>query len=494
MGERINESMTEVGELGRVLSKLSMKSIPTWDASNRNEKSIASHLKTFENVTGGLDLDNEELARELIASLRGQAQALVENLDDDKRKDYAALKQLLMDVFHKEKPIQILIQEFYSMNWKKKKQTIRQYATALDLTWKKIAKNQTKDDKTSDAILKNRLMDGISAAEPKFGEMLRFTTTADTEFKKLAIEAEHKYDTFKATRERVHEQEWEEEQSFFNKENVKEGNRQRNSKNQIKEQDRNNKNMNRAEAAHGQNTMFYDHRRGNYDDGLNGYDQWWGPRQHYNDTEMNYQNQRQYNWERQRDQDRWNAYDYRYNNGYRTKENGNDQRSNRIQEVCYQNNYFQDQPQPLYNGRGMNYYNQRQPNWRQPQKQCRFYEREYNPHPDRYRHYLQPPQYYYNNQNNDERFHNQEFRGRFLHQDAWWNNKHNNDVGESNWRTNEDYHGESKLRQRRYHVTSDVLEEKNKQDDETNEKQTNEFNQNEGHKDDHDEEDYWEYL
>ena len=121
-------------------------------------------------------------------------------------------------------------------------------------------------------------------------------------------------------------------------------------------------------------------------------------------------------------------------------------------------------------------------------------EREYNPNLDRYRHYLQPPQHNYNNQNNDERFHNQEFRGQFLHQDAWWNNKHNNDVGESNWRTNEDYHGESKLRQRRYHVTSDVLEEKNKQDDETNEKQTNEFNQNEGHKDDHDEEDYCEYL
>ena len=39
----------EVGELGRVLSKLSMKSIPTWD-SNRNEKTIESHLKTFENA------------------------------------------------------------------------------------------------------------------------------------------------------------------------------------------------------------------------------------------------------------------------------------------------------------------------------------------------------------------------------------------------------------------------------------------------------------
>ena len=173
-------SVQEFGDLGHVLSKLSMKSIPTWDPSHTNEKTIDSHLKAFENAIGGLNLDKEEQARELISSLRGQALALVENLDDDDHKDYAVIKQALMEVFHKEKPLQVLIQEFYGMNWKKKKQTIRQYATALNLTWKKIAKNQQKGDKTSDAILKSRLMDGISAAEPKFGKWLQFTTAADT--------------------------------------------------------------------------------------------------------------------------------------------------------------------------------------------------------------------------------------------------------------------------------------------------------------------------
>ena len=162
----------EVGKLGRVLSKLSMKSIPTWD-SNRNEKTIESHLKAFENAVGGLELDKEELARELISTLRGQAMTLVENLDEDECKDYQVIKNLLLEVFHKEKPIHTLIQEFYGMKWKKKKQTIRQYATALNLTWKKIAKDQAKDNKTSEAILKNRLMDGISAADPKFGEWLQ---------------------------------------------------------------------------------------------------------------------------------------------------------------------------------------------------------------------------------------------------------------------------------------------------------------------------------
>ena len=310
MGERVNESMTEVGELGRVLSKLSMKSIPTWDASNRNEKSIASHLKTFENVTGGLDLDNEELARELIASLRGQAQALVENLEDDERKDYAALKQLLMDVFHKEKPIQILIQEFYSMNWKKKKQTIRQYATALDLTWKKIAKNQTKDDKTSDAILKNRLMDGISAAEPKFGEWLQFTTTAEVDFKTLAVEAENKYDVFKVNRERVHEHEWEEEPSFFNKEKIKDENQIKNSKNPKNGQEHDSGNIKRDEPTQGRSNTFQDQRREQHGGGQ---PQQWELRPRYHNGTSNYYYQRQPNWGQPRNQSRWNSYDRRYN-------------------------------------------------------------------------------------------------------------------------------------------------------------------------------------
>jgi len=491
-------SVQEVGDLGNVLSKLSMKSIPTWDPSNNNEKTIDSHLKAFENAIGGLNLDKEEQARELIASLRGQALSLVENLEDNDRKDYAVIKQALIEVFHKEKPLQVLIQEFYGMIWKKKKQTIREYATTLNLTWKKIAKNQQKGDKTSDAILKARLMDGIAAAEPKFGELLQFTTAAETDFNKLAIEAEYKYDTFKATRERVHEHEWEEEQSFFNKENFKERNRHRNSKSQTYEQDSNNENMNKVEAAHGQSNMFQDQRREHFDEGLNGRDQWWGPQPQYNGTEMNYQNQRQQNWKRPRYQDRWNAYDNRYNNEYVTRENRNDQQLNRIQKVCDQNNYFQDQSQPLNNGRGMNYYDERQPNWRQPQKQSRFYlnDREHNPHQDGYRHYLQPQQYYCNNQNNDERYHKQEFRGQFLQQDAWWNSEHHNDVGENYQRTNDDYHGESKLRQRKYHETSDVLQEKNKQEktNKTKEKQTKTINQNEDHKNDHDEEDYWEYL
>ena len=305
-----NQSNDNIGDLGRVLSKLSMKSIPTWDASNRSEKTIASHLKSFENAVGGTDLSSEEQARELIASLRGQALTLVENLGDDQRKDFDELKKVLLEVFHKEKPIQILIQEFYGMIWKKKKQTIRQYATALDLTWKKIAKDQTKDDKTSDAILKNRLIDGISAAEPKFGEWLQFTTSADTDFKKLAIEAENKYDVFKANRERVQEHEWEEEPSFFNKEKPDKEGQDRAQKGRKNDQNRISE---RSEDSRGQNNFFQGQKRDQYDGGRTWRDQRWESQPPNFGRDLEYQARRQSNWGREQSRGRWNTYERGFN-------------------------------------------------------------------------------------------------------------------------------------------------------------------------------------
>ena len=73
----------------------------------------------------------------------------------------------------------------------------------------------------------------ISKVKQRIGWISRSFRTNDIEFKKLAIEAENKYDVFRTTRERVYENEWEEAPSFFNKEN-----QPRNQKNQKKEPDR----------------------------------------------------------------------------------------------------------------------------------------------------------------------------------------------------------------------------------------------------------------
>ena len=227
MAVKLNLSTSDVDELGRVLNRLNMKTIPTWDPVYGEQKTIQSHLKSFEIAIGGAELDDEDKARELIGSLRGQALSLVENLTDAERKDYEGLKRELIEVFHKEKSINVLIQEFYDMKWRRKGQTIREFALALKITWMKIAKDDNgKNMKTSNAIMKSRLIQGILDAEPKFGEMLQFTTKNDITFDNLAIEAEQKYDRFKITQERIGEHEWEGEPTMLNNSRLSESKRQ----------------------------------------------------------------------------------------------------------------------------------------------------------------------------------------------------------------------------------------------------------------------------
>ena len=82
MAVELNLSTSDVTELERVLNRLNMKTIPTWDPVYEERKTIQSHLKSFEIAIGGAELDDEDKARELIGSLRGQALNLVESLTD----------------------------------------------------------------------------------------------------------------------------------------------------------------------------------------------------------------------------------------------------------------------------------------------------------------------------------------------------------------------------------------------------------------------------
>ena len=147
MAVDLNLSTSDVTELERVLNRLNMKTIPTWDPVYEEQKTIQSHLKSFEMAVGGAELDDEDKSRELIGSLRGQALNLVESLTDAERKDYKSLKRELIEVFHKEKSINVLIQEFYGMKWKKNGQTIREFALALKITWMKIVKDDNENNK-----------------------------------------------------------------------------------------------------------------------------------------------------------------------------------------------------------------------------------------------------------------------------------------------------------------------------------------------------------
>ena len=219
MGQQEN-----LGSITKLLGKLTTKSVPSWDISEKGS-SVKAHIRRFENAIGGAeDMSEEEKAREFIATMRGSAAIFVEELGDETKKNYDKLKEELLSTFHKEKSVSMLMKEFNASRWRKNKQSIREFAAVLNIMWRKIEgaadDKDSKSAKTSEAILKNRLLDAIKEADPKFGSSLEFYITDSTlTFKELASKAELKYDLYKENSERIAESEWDKELMFLNAEN-----------------------------------------------------------------------------------------------------------------------------------------------------------------------------------------------------------------------------------------------------------------------------------
>ena len=217
--ENTNDSLIAIGKL---LGKLTTKSVPTWDIGE-NEP-IKNHIRRFENAVGGAtDMDDTEIAREFVGTLRGSAAVFVEELAEDVKTNYPKLKDELLSTFQKEKSVNAMIRDFNSLKWRKDKQTIREFAAILNIQWRKIAgaakDEQKKDDKCSQAILKNRLFDAIKEADPKFGSSLQFfLNDSALNFKDLAAHAELKFDSYKENLERIQELGLESDPMFFNSE------------------------------------------------------------------------------------------------------------------------------------------------------------------------------------------------------------------------------------------------------------------------------------
>ena len=202
-------TFADVSQLTKAIKKMSATKMATWDVSDKNDTSIKTHIRRFEDHVEEDELDTVEKARELARTLRGQAAAFAEELPDSERKDYEKLKMELLETFDKPKPIQTLMKEFQEYKWVPTKQTIREFAAALQIKWNKmqggteVKKPLTDHEK---AILANRLIDGIKNARPKFGSSLEFLLDGDDKnFKQLAVTAESKYDIFRDNTERIEE-------------------------------------------------------------------------------------------------------------------------------------------------------------------------------------------------------------------------------------------------------------------------------------------------
>ena len=218
----------QLGSITKLLGKLTTKSVPSWDISEKGA-SLKAHIRRFENAIGGADdITEQDKAREFISTMRGSAAVFVEELADETKKDYEKLKAELLSTFHKEKSVNMLMKEFNGYKWRKNKQSIREFAAVLNIMWRKIegaADDKTNNNaKTSEAILKNRLLDAIKEADPKFGSSLEFYITDGTlTFKELASKAELKYDLYKENSERIAESEWDKELMFMNAESQNKG-------------------------------------------------------------------------------------------------------------------------------------------------------------------------------------------------------------------------------------------------------------------------------
>ena len=205
----------------KLIGKLSTKNIPSWDISEKGH-SIKNHIRRFENAIQP-DMDEVEKAREFAATMRGSAAVYVEELADDTKNNYAKLKNELLSTFHKEKSVNALMKEFKTLKWRKNRQSIREFAAILNMKWRKItsaANDQgDKGDNCSQAILKNRLLDAIKEADPKFGQSLEFflTDTSST-LKELASQAELKYDLYIENEERISESSYDNDIMLYNSE------------------------------------------------------------------------------------------------------------------------------------------------------------------------------------------------------------------------------------------------------------------------------------
>ena len=131
-------TLSEVNQLTKAIKKMSATKMSTWDLTDKNHTSIKTHIRRFEDHVEEDDLETIQKARELTRTLRGQAASFAEELPDSERKDYEKLKTELMETFDKPKPIQTLMKEFQEYKWIPTKQTIREFAAALQIKWNKM--------------------------------------------------------------------------------------------------------------------------------------------------------------------------------------------------------------------------------------------------------------------------------------------------------------------------------------------------------------------
>ena len=117
--------------------------------------------------------------------------------------------------------MKVLMREFQEYRWLPNRQTIREFAAALQIQMNKMLGGNSNEPLSAHAkaILAERLLNGIKQARPKFGASLEFFLDGEERtLKELAAIAESKYDLFRVNSERLEEENFDGDLIFFNEE------------------------------------------------------------------------------------------------------------------------------------------------------------------------------------------------------------------------------------------------------------------------------------
>ena len=208
---KTNFTNQTINHLKATLRGLYTRQLPAWDHNKKKRDSIKDHLHRAKELGRRMQWSDEELAQEVMFSLRGETGNIARQFPDKIQSNFKLLEKELEKYFWVPKPKSQMMKEFNNLAWNEDKQMLQQYGITLRSKLSKIFKPNTEE---FDLKLRDRFIEGIKESRPEFGRSFEMLDLDDkTDFMELATYAQSKYDVYRNNTEQI-----EETQAFLSQE------------------------------------------------------------------------------------------------------------------------------------------------------------------------------------------------------------------------------------------------------------------------------------